>query len=179
MQINLFCEGSNVLFNCPDEQGALFIQSCRDLLIEEGYSPDDVSMMDNNKIVRKAVGSLDYNSHHKANRKDRKWAKVFSLDNRIVEPDKDSELPTHPSAEDAFLAKEEPERVKDTIYTLLPPGQADVFFLHAIKGLTFEQIGKQLGKKLDTCAHSYYDAVKNLKKHEYDIKNCHFPWLIT
>ena len=54
-----------------------------------------------------------------------------------------------------------------------------IFFLHAIKGLTFEQIGKQLGKKLDTCAHSFYDARRNLKKHKADIKNNHAPWLNT
>ncbi len=179
MQLTIFCEGKNISFNVQDDQEAIFIQSCRDLLINEGKSPDEVAEMDDAKVLRKAIGSQDYNNYHQATRKDRKWAKVFSLENRIVEPDKDSELPNYPSAEEVFLAEEEPERVRETIYSLLPPGQADVFYFHAIKGLTFDQIGKKLGKKLDTCAHSYYDAKKNLKKYEDDIKNEHAPWLTT
>lgn len=178
MQLSLFTEGRNIDFVVPDNQGTVFIQSCKNLLIQEGISPEDIARMDNNKVVRKAVGSMDYNNWHKATRTDRN-VKVVSIDDRIIEQDKDPELPHSPSAEDEFLAYEETERVKTTISRLLSQGQADVFYLHAISGLTFDQIGKKLSKKPDTCAHSYYDAVKNLKKHESDLKNEHFPWLTT
>ena len=169
MQITLFCEGNKINFSFSDEQGSVFIESCKNLLVDNGFNPDEISLMDNNFIVRKAAGSADYNNHHKAVRKDLK-TKVLSYDSEI-DPDLNMDYFGYPSAEDEFLAHEEAERVRQMIYHLLPSGQADVFYLHAIDGLTFKEIGKYLGKKLDTVAHSYYDAVKNLRKNAEDIKN--------
>lgn len=165
MELSLFCEGRIVQFNVPDDQGAIFIQSCRDLLVNEGTSPEEVAEMDNNKVLRKAIGSQDYNNYHKATRTDR-MIKVFSLEDRFSASDKDSELPRSPSAEDEFFAKDDSERIRETIKAFLPQGQAEVVRLHALEGLTFDEIGKQLGKKPDTCAHSFYDAMGNLKKNK-------------
>ena len=175
MQITLFCKTKNIQFNVSDEQGSLFIQSCRDLLITEGSSPNEIALMDDNRIVYEAVGSMDYNNEKKARRNDRS-VKIFSLNARYTSYDEDNELPVRPSAEDEFLATNELERVKSTVFRLLPSCQAEVFFLHAIEGMTFDKIGEKLGKKPDTCAHAYYDAVKNLKKNESDIKIDLFPW---
>ena len=165
MQLTIFTEGKNISFNVQDDQGAIFIQSCRDRLVKEGLSTEEVASFDNDKVVRRAIGSIDYNSYHKATRMDRK-VKVFSLDDRIADPDKDAELPRSPSAENEFFAKDDPERIRETIKAILPQGQAEVVRLHALEGLTFDEIGKQLGKKPDTCAHSFYDAMRNLKKNK-------------
>ena len=176
MQITLFCEGKNIQFNVSEEQGSVFIQSCKDLLINEGISLEELALMDNDRIFRKAVGSMDYNFHHNVMRLDRS-VKVFSLDNRIREEEDDGELPLAPSAEDEYLSLSEEERVKEIIYRHLPPSQADVVYLHVIKNLSFKKIGKRLNKKPNTCSHAYYDAVKNLKKNESDIQKDLFPWL--
>ena len=165
MQLTIHCEGNTVSFNVQANQGIVFINTCREYLINEGFSPDEVATMDNNKIVRKVVGSMDYNNWHKAHRNDRK-VKVSSLEDRLLSHDRDSELPRSPSAEDEFFAKDDPERIRETIKAILPQGQAEVVRLHALEGLTFDEIGKRLGKKPDTCAHSFYDAMRNLKKNK-------------
>ena len=82
MQITLFCEGNKINFSFSDEQGSIFIESCKNLLVDNGFKPDEISLMDNNFIVRKAAGSADYNNHHKAVRKDLK-TKVLSYDSEI------------------------------------------------------------------------------------------------
>ena len=175
MQITLFCEGNKINFSFSDEQGSVFIESCKNLLVDNGFNPDEISLMDNDFIIRKTIGSVDYNQYVKTIRKDRKVT-VLSYDGDI-DPETCSNYCSQPSAEDEFFAQEETEHVRQTIYRILPPRQADVFYLHAIDGLTFKEIGKCLGKKLDTVAHSYYDAVKNLRKNVEDIKKEHSPRL--
>ncbi len=151
MRLSIFCEGRVVDFEVPESEGTVFISHCREVLVAENHDEDEVNAMDDEEILRKAIGSMDYNSWHK---QDRHSAHTELRDtDSIVE-----------SAEDTAIKSLETERVRRLIYSRLPDSQADVYYMRVIDGLKFTEIAEILGDKEDNVAKRFHRADKQMKK---------------
>ncbi len=151
VKVTIFCDGRNIDFEVPYDEGAIFISSCREDLLARNHDQEAVNAMSDDEVVKKAVGNMDYNSWHKQDRHSSHTAL------------RDSDIKAE-SAEDTAIRNIEAENIRQFIYSRLPRSQADVYYMHVIKDLKFVEIAEILGDKADNVAKRFHRADKQMKK---------------
>ena len=151
MRLSLFCDGKTVVFEVPDDEGMLFISCCREALVSEGCNEAEVEEMTNDKVVRKAIGNMDYNCWHRFDR--------HNSHSEIQESDIKED-----SAEDIVLENIEREQVRTFIASHLPESQAEVYFMHVIEGLRFFEIARLIRDKEDNVLKRFHRAKRQMEK---------------
>lgn len=158
MRLILFCDGNNVQFEVPDDEGTVFISLCKETLVSEGHDRDVIDGMTNDEVLYKTVGNMDYNNWHKQDR------------HNVHCEIRDSDGLVESSEETAFRDFEEDE-VRKLIYSHLPESQAQVYYMHVIDGFKFSAIAKLIGDKEDNVRKRFSRAEKQIKKLQKFFRN--------
>lgn len=157
MRLSLFCDGKTVVFEVPDDEGTVFISLCKETLVSEGHERGAVEDMTNDEVLKKAIGSMDYNNWHKQDR--------HSSHGEI----RDADSVVESAEEMAFRSIEEAE-VRNFIYSHLPESQAQVYYMHIIDGLKFSTIARLMGDKEDNVCKRFNRAARQMKKLQKSFK---------
>ena len=157
MRLSLFCDGKTVVFEVPDDEGTVFISLCKETLVSEGHERGVIEDMTNDEVLKKAIGSMDYNNWHKQDR--------HSIHGEIRDSDSVVE-----SAEEMMFRSIEEAEVRKLIHSNLPDSQAHVYYMHVIDGLKFSTIARLIGDKEDNVRKRFNRAERQMKKLQKSFK---------